>query len=193
MRKIKIYSIVSIEGFGSRPDGSMDWIAEANIPREVDFGIHAFYDKIGTVVMTLTHYLSLFSCDLLGPHIKKSCIIVRNRSDFSVSEISNIDYITDSNSDFSETVSHLKVLKNTEGDDIWVAGDGKLIIAMLEAGIVDEIIITMIPVSLGKGNRILPADFNEEKWKPVRVDRNENGITQIHYHSMESGKEDIIN
>lgn len=195
MRKIKLYSVVSIDGFNSSADGSVDWIAEANIPRNVDFGIHKFFQGVGTVIMTLTHYLDLTSCELLGPHMdpEKQCVIVRHRDDIGISGNFKVDYITDPYGGFPEVVKYLRQLKNKSGEDIWIAGDHKLIRAMFDSGIIDDVIITMLPVSLGKGVKLFPSDFNESKWRSTRLYRNEYGVTQIHYRSVESAKTHTTN
>lgn len=193
MRKIKLYSIVSIDGYASPPDGSVDWITEAKIPHNMEYGIQSFYKGIETVVMTLSHYLNLVSCELLGPHTEKSCIIIRPRADLEVSSRHKVEYITDFQEDFPQTIKHITEQKDAGEGDMWIAGDNRLIRAMLEAGIVDEVIITMIPVSLGRGIKPFPADFNERKWKSVRIAENEHGVTQIHYRSMETTDKNIMN
>lgn len=193
MKRIKLYSIVSIDGFAGPSDGSVDWIAEAKLPRDMEYGIHSFYKGIDTVVMTLSHYLSLVSCELLGPHMEKPCIIVRPRADLEVSSMHRVDYITDSDHGFSMTAKYLSELKATGEGDIWIAGDNRLIQSLLEAGVVDEVIITMIPVSLGRGLKPFTSDFEDKnKWRAVRVTKNEYGVAQVHYRSTELENEKII-
>ena len=193
MNRVKIYSIVSIDGFASGPDGSMDWLVETNIPRGVEFGIHAFFEGIDTVVMTLGHYLDLASCELLGPHMEKNSIIVRPCEDFDVSSRHKVDYITDPSKGFTKSIERIRELKKGGAGDMWIAGDDKLMRAMISAGMVDDIIITMIPVSLGKGIKLFPAEFNDENWESQKVYHNEYGVTQIHYRSCGEDSKELIN
>ena len=194
MNKIKIYSVVSIDGFSCPPDGSMDWIAEAGIPRGVDLGIHAFYEGISTVAMTLGHYLSLLGCELLGPHMEKPCLLIRPRQELEITSAHPVEYVTDADHGFPAAVKRLRELKTSGPGDIWVAGDDKLLCALFKAEIIDEVILTMIPVSLGKGIKIFPADFNEKKWKARNVEVNDrSGISQIHYQYREDSETQLMN
>ena len=193
MKRIKLYSIVSIDGYASPPDGSMDWIVEAQVPCDMEYGINSFYKGVGTVMMTLSHYLNLVSCELLEPHMEKPCIIVRSRADLEVFSQHSVEYITDDQQGFRLTAKYLADIKHTDEGDIWIAGDNKLIGAMLEAGVVDEVIITMIPVAPGKGVKPFTVDFdNESKWRTVRVTKNEYGVAQVHYRSTVIEEKEII-
>lgn len=182
-----------MDGYASPSDGSMDWIIETKNPRNMEYGIHSFYKEIETVVMTLSHYFNLVSCEMFDPHMEKPCIIVRPHLDLKVSSRHNVEYITDPLADYSKTIKHITELKNIGEGDLWIAGDNRLIKAMLEADIVDEVNITMIPGSLGDGIKLFSSDFNEVKWKSTRATENEHGITQIHYRSRETSDKNVIN
>lgn len=68
------------------------------------------------------------------------------------------------NTHFLKTVADLKKLKNSEGGDIHVWGSSKLIQLLLKHDLVDELRLKMYPLILGEGKRLfqdgpIPAAF----------------------------------
>ncbi|MDE1869371.1 MAG: dihydrofolate reductase family protein [Candidatus Micrarchaeota archaeon] len=68
------------------------------------------------------------------------------------------------NSVFIKNLSDIKKLKNSKGSDLQVWGSGKLVQLLLKNDLVDELLLKIFPVTLGKGKRLfgngtIPAAF----------------------------------
>ena len=68
------------------------------------------------------------------------------------------------NSVFLNSLADIERLKNSKGSDIQVWGSGKLIQALLENDLVDELRLKIFPLTLGKGKKLfdngsIPAAF----------------------------------
>ena len=78
-------------------------------------------------------------------------------------------------------VEEISKLREEKGQDIWLVGGGQLITMLLNQDMVDEMIITTIPVLLGNGIPLFPDSPKELEWKLQDCRSYENGIVQIVY------------
>jgi dihydrofolate reductase len=68
------------------------------------------------------------------------------------------------NTEFLQSVDHVKELKKTEGRDLQVHGSGELIQLLLQNDLVDELWLKTFPLTLGQGKKLfgdgtIPAAF----------------------------------
>lgn len=59
----------------------------------------------------------------------------------------------------SDPVKHVQSVKARAGKDIWLFGGGALFRTFLEAGVVDTVEPTVVPVLLGSGVPMLPPPY----------------------------------
>ena len=60
-------------------------------------------------------------------------------------------------------ISELKKLKNTDGKDITIIGSGKLVQSLIPHHLIDEYILIIAPLKLGKGTKIFESDGIQQK------------------------------
>ncbi|WP_242926611.1 dihydrofolate reductase family protein [Pontibacter vulgaris] len=175
MRRIVLYIAASLDGYIARPDGNIDWLQDKkyNIPDE-DFGYSAFLETIDTTLMGNSTYKAVLGMDMPFPYSDKKNYV------FSRSAHENTEHVTfvkDNIVDFVEK------LKEQPGKDIWLIGGGELNALVLNAGLLDEIILTYIPIILGKGIPLFSADAREHKLKLLPAHNNlyRNGFLQVRY------------
>ena len=70
--------------------------------------------------------------------------------------------------------------EQTDGD-LWLVGGGGLIASFRERGLIDEVILTIIPVLLGEGVPLFAGAQPEAAMRLSDVQRFESGIVQLHY------------
>ncbi|SIT90881.1 dihydrofolate reductase family protein [Pontibacter indicus] len=175
MRKIILYIAASTDGYIARPDGNIDWLHDKkyNIPDE-DFGYSAFLQTIDTTLMGHTTYKQVLGFDMPFPYPDlKNYVFSRSAQQDTV----HVTFVRDGVVDFIER------LKEQPGKDIWLIGGGQLNATLLNAGLLDEIILTYIPIILGKGIPLFSEEAEEHKLKLIPTDNKlyRNGFLQVRY------------
>jgi len=72
-------------------------------------------------------------------------------------------------------------LKKEEGKDIWLVGGGKLIASFLDQDLIDEMIISLIPLILGDGVRLFQDNPKETRFELIETSAFETGIVNVAY------------
>jgi dihydrofolate reductase len=175
LRKIILYIAASTDGYIARPDGNIDWLQDKKyaIPDE-DFGYTAFLQTIDTTLMGHSTYKEIMGIDMPFPYPDlKNYVFSRSKQE----DTAFATFVSDHVVDFIEQ------LKEQPGKDIWLIGGGQLNATVLNAGLLDEIILTYIPIILGKGIPLFSADTNEHKLKLIPTENKlyRNGFLQVRY------------
>lgn len=153
-RKIILFIAMTLDGYIARKNGDIDWLQDAEIQGEGDNGYSDFYQTIDTVLMgkkTYEHVMSLV--DVYPYPDKKSYVFSRSKQK-SGPFIEFID----------EDIKHfIQKLKQQKGENIWLVGGGELVDSFLRKKLVDEMIITVIPILLGGGIPLFQHPIPENK------------------------------
>lgn len=74
----------------------------------------------------------------------------------------------------------LRRLQARPGKGIWICGGAQVVRQLMEADLIDEYVISVIPVLLGGGVRLFEGGFSP---RPLRLvgSRSENGIMELTY------------
>lgn len=64
-------------------------------------------------------------------------------------------------------VAHAEMVRIAAGKDVWVVGGGDLAGQFIDAGLLNEIVVTVVPVTLGRGMPLLPRRVTTP---PLRLD-----------------------
>jgi dihydrofolate reductase len=141
MRKVILYIAMTIDGMIAEtndelsflePYDGLSWVEEFN---------QAMLSRTDTLLMGRRTYDVIKSMGISWPYPDHTCFV------YSKDKRSS-DHVTFINEDILTHVSKLKELK---GKDIWLVGGGKMIQPLLEENLIDEMIVTIIPVILGSG------------------------------------------
>ena len=176
MRKVRLYIAVSIDGYIARNNGDLDWLTEYPNPKKTDYGYLEFVDTIDTVIVGGRTYDDILSMDVAWPYKGKESYIVTRRPRQTVAE----DSVKMISEDIINTIIELK---EKPGKDIWLVGGGELISLFLNNNLIDEMIITHIPVILGSGVSLFTDIRRESNWKAISNSIFDNGVTQTIYTS----------
>lgn len=76
MKKIKLYTVVSLDGYIARTDGDLDWISDFSSPEKTDYGYRSFFESTDTVIIDESSYLNILSMDIIWPYKDKSVYVV---------------------------------------------------------------------------------------------------------------------
>lgn len=140
-RHVVLFIACSLDGYIAAPDESLQWLFD--FEGEGDNGYSEFYDTVDTVLMgKRTYDWIIREMPDEFPYKGKECYV------FTRSNAANTKDVMFVCGDIAEFV---RELKNRPGKNIWLVGGGELLHFFLENRLVDELIVTVAPVILGKG------------------------------------------
>jgi dihydrofolate reductase len=79
-----------------------------------------------------------------------------------------------------DITAFVRSLKERPGKDIWLVGGGQVNTVMLNAGLIDEIILTVFPVVLGEGIPLFAPGAACHSFKTVGCRTYETGVVRWH-------------
>ncbi len=143
MRQL-VYSVASsLDGFIAGPKGEFDWIIQ---DPTIDFG--EIFGQFDTMVMGRHSYEAILREGRSPMEFGMKIFVASTTLD----PAQHPD-ITIIGSGLAETVTELKC---AFGKDIWLFGGGTTFRSLLEAGLVDRLEVSIIPVLLGGGIPLVP-------------------------------------
>jgi dihydrofolate reductase len=137
MRKIKLYIASSLDGYIASEGDGIDWLFT-----DEDYGYAKFYDSIDTILVGRKTYDQSLKFDEY-PYKGKKVYVFTRRTDRN----KNAHYVEYINADIPSFVRGL--LLQSVGKDIWLLGGGEIVSILLNADLIDEIILSIHPIILG--------------------------------------------
>ncbi len=140
MRKLIYYVAASLDGCIARRDGAVDWLPTPTAKE--DYGYAKFLARVDTLLVGRKTYEQMLTH---GPwaYGERACYVLTRK--WAGQRDLHATFI---NGNIATLVHRLK---RQPGRDIWLVGGGESAHACFEAGVVDEIILTQVPVLLGDG------------------------------------------
>jgi dihydrofolate reductase len=174
MKKIQLYIAVTLDGFIARENGSLDWLLELPNPNKIDHGYGDFIKAVDTLIMGRKTYDVVLGFGIDWPYANCKTYVVTGNPDYKVS----------TENTFLLHELHTGVidgLKSESQKNIWVVGGGDLISQFLNEDAMDEMVLCMIPIILGKGIPLFPNEPMETKFDLVKAESFETGIVNLTY------------
>jgi len=163
--KVILNIATSLDGFIARKDGSVDWLPEINNTKE-DYGMKEFLDSVGTVILGNTTYAQF------GAHYpNKKCFVFSRKNS---GKKDNITYVNSNVKDF------INGLSENDGN-IWLVGGADIVKEFLKNNLIDEFVITVIPIVLGEGIPLFGDGCGEHKLKLQNIMSYDSSVIQLRY------------
>ena len=165
MKKIILFIASSLDGYVARENGDIDWL-----PQNTASGYDEFYKSIDTVIMGKKTYDQILTFGDYPYKDKKSYVFTRNNN-----------HSKDENTEFVHDVDKLvKDIISNSGTNIWLVGGAEIISAFVNFGFVDEIILSIIPIVLGKGIPLFKNIQKETKLELIKT-TDYDVLVELHY------------
>lgn len=152
MKQVKAHIAVSLDGFIATPDNELDWITS-----NVKSLIGKEYEAATCLLMGVNTYTYIFEHWGGWPYKSKKTFVV-SHYDTNVTKKENVTFLTDM------PLRAINELKSSSETDIQVIGGGKFITSLIEASLLDEITLYIVPVMLGDGIKFIGKTFGS-KWE----------------------------
>lgn len=169
-RKVMLYIAMSIDGYIAKEDGDIGWLSIVDSPPE-DYGYEDFVKNIDTVIMGRKTYEKVLSFGIEFPHKGRKCYVLsrtKTGSDKNVEYFSNIEGL-------------ISDLRSRSGKDIFIDGGAEIVNELLRFEIIDEMIISVIPILLGNGIRLFKDNRPESILKLKSVTEYKTGLVKLWY------------
>lgn len=158
MPKASVFIATSLDGYIARPDGNIDWLDEANglVPEGEDCGYNAFMATVDALVMGRNTFDKVLSFGM-WPYGDTPVYVLSSRP------LDNPAHVPDTVYRLSGSPAGLRQQFADKGLKHLYIDGGITVQQFLRAGLVDEIILTLIPVVLGSGIPLfgdLPTDVH---------------------------------
>ena len=164
----------SLDGYIAQPNDDLSFLSIVEKEGE-DYGYAEFMGGIDTVIVGRRTY------DWVKQHApdfthkdKTAYIITRTQRQ---SEGNTHFY----NGAMKELIARLK---SKEGKNIFVDGGAQVVNAMLADKLIDEIIISYIPILVGNGTRLFNDGRPEQNLELISTKQFEKGLVQVHYRVL---------
>jgi len=175
MRKVILYIATSLDGYIAKPNEDLGFLSIVQKEGE-DYGYKTFVNSIDTVILGRKTYDWIMSQVSEFPHLDKiSYIITRTARP----TIGNIHFYT------GKLEKLISKLKSEQGKNIFIDGGAEIVNELLKENLIDEFIISIIPVLVGNGTKLFVDGRPEMKLKLVSLKKFDTGLTQLHYKRTE--------
>jgi dihydrofolate reductase len=138
-----VYIAMSLDGFIATSDGNLDWLNETPNPENSDYGFAEFMSCTDAVVMGRKTFEKILTFDV-WPYTKP--VFVPSRSKISIPK--NLKGKAESINGSPKMI--VEQLKELGHQNLYIDG-GITIQGFLEEDLIDEMIITRVPILLGDG------------------------------------------
>ena len=178
MRKSNIVFIAkSLDGYISDKNGGLDWLHSIPNPENNDMGYTNFMKDIDAIIMGRSTFETVCNFDIDWPYQKTVFVLSRTLKTISEEYKGKAELIHGS----LKTI--LKEINQKGFNRLYIDG-GTTIQSFLKEDLIDELIITTIPVMLGGGSRLFSDLPQELKFEHIGTEVFLNQIVQSHYRRM---------
>ena len=144
------YTASTLDGFIAGPNDSLEWLFTREQDHDGPLNYKAFIADVGALAMGRVTY------DWVLEHVSEGwpydipCWVFTHRDITSVPE-GDIRFTSDDVVSVHESMREAAGAKN-----VWIVGGGDLVGQFADAGLLDEVIVYVAPVTLGSGKPLLP-------------------------------------
>jgi dihydrofolate reductase len=151
------YTATALDGFIADPDNSLDWLFIRVQEPDGPLNYRDFIADVGALAMGSTTYEWILDHEFADkdpaewkwPYDipcwvfthRQLPVVPEARVDFTSAEIATV---------------HAEMIAAASGQNVWIVGGGDLAGQFADAGLLDEVIVYIAPVTLGGGAPLLP-------------------------------------
>ncbi len=173
-RRTILYIACSLDGYIAKPNDDLSFLYLVQQENQ-DYGYADFVSTIDTVILGRKTYDWVMGQVPEFPHADKSTYVITRSTRPSVGKT---QFYT---GNLKELI--LK-LKKESGKNIFIDGGAEVVNTLLKEKLIDELIISYIPILLGAGTTLFKEGRPEQLLKFVSVKSFDKGLVQVRYECL---------
>jgi dihydrofolate reductase len=170
MRRLKLFIASSIDGYIAGPDDDLSWLFH-----DGDYGYQAFFAGIDTVLIGRRTY-EISRALPEWPFADRNVVVFTRRGDLAIATPNTVATARDP----ADVVADLR---SRHGKDLWLAGGGLLVRAFLDAGLIDDFVVSIHPMLLGSGIPLVAPRARPTPLTLIDERRFPSGLMQLTYRA----------
>jgi dihydrofolate reductase len=173
MRTISLFIATSLDGYIAKPNDDLSFLQLVEKPNE-DYGHTKFLETIDTIIIgrkTYDYVLKEIGSSYYDNGQRDVYVITRTQKPNTGRTIFYTESLT----------TLIDKLQSESGKNIYCDGGSEIINELLTHNLVDELIISIIPVLLGSGTRLFKDGRPEQVLEFIGSKTFDTGLVQLHY------------
>lgn len=170
-RKVILYIASSLDGYIAKPGDDLSFLSIVQEEGE-DYGYAEFIKSIDTVVLGRKTYEWVMTQVPEFPHADKTSYVITKTARQSIGKT---NFYTGPLKDL------IAGLKSMNGKNIFIDGGAEIVNELLRENLIDEFIISIVPILVGDGTRLFKDDRPEQILELISVRQFNKGLAQLHY------------
>ncbi|MDD2995204.1 MAG: dihydrofolate reductase family protein [Paludibacter sp.] len=173
MRKLSLFIATSVDGYIAKDNDNLDFLKLVEKEGE-DYGYAEFTANIDTIILGRKTY------DWVLREIGTSHYDNGDRDVYVITRSPRPD--SGRTKFYSGSLTALiKQLRSQNGKDIYCDGGAEIVNELIKSDLIDEYIISIVPVLLGSGVRLFKSERPEQVLELVETKTFDTGLTQLRY------------
>lgn len=176
MPSLQYFVASSLDGFIATADDNLDWLLQFDGFAGGQESYDAFMADVGCIVMGGETYAWLMAHEPgKWPYPSTPCWVFTHH-ELSAPKGADVTFVRGPVGEFVEDLKD-----RADGRNVWIVGGGVLAAQFADAGMLDEIIVSIIPVVLGNGKPVLPMAGPTAPMELVSSHTMGRGIVELRY------------
>lgn len=173
MRTVFVYIATTLDGYIAKPNDDLSFLKLVEKENE-DYGYAEFTSTIDTIILGRKTYdwvLKEIGTSHYDNGEREVYVITRTERP----SVGKTKFYT------GNLVELIQQLKSEKGKNIYCDGGAEVINELMKKDLIDEFIISIIPVLVGNGTRLFKDGRPEQQLELLNVKTFDTGLTQLHY------------
>lgn len=170
-RSLILYIAMSLDGYIAKPNDDLSFLSIVEQEGQ-DYGYADFIKTVDAVIVGRKTYDKVISMGFDFPHADKDAYVITRTLR------PNVGAVKFYTGDLKALVNKLKA---ENGKNIFCDGGAEIVNQLMQDDLIDEFIISVIPIFVGNGTKLFTDGRPEQKLTLVSVKSFDKGLTQLHY------------
>jgi dihydrofolate reductase len=171
-QRVRVYIATSLDGFIAGPGGDLSWLPQPGNDPSSDYGYAAFMADIGAMLMGRSTYETVLGFGGAWPY-PVPVLVASSRA--LTSPPASVRGVT---GEIGELLEQARAIAGER--DVYLDG-GTLIRQASDAGLIDELTLTLVPVVLGAGSPLFSGVERRRQFELISSEAFADGLVQLRY------------